>query len=59
MDMRGTKIGKISKQWGGLGREFFTDLDYFGVKFPMILDVYGKMALLGACMLIVNEKKSN
>lgn len=52
--MRDTKIGKISKQWGGAGREFFTDLDYFGIKFPMTLGVYGKMGLLGACMLIVS-----
>lgn len=57
-DLNGTKIGKISKKWAGVGREFFTDLDYFGIKFPMILDVYGKVALLAACMLIVSKKSS-
>lgn len=50
----GTQVGKISKHWAGLAREFFTDSDYFGLSFPMDLDVYTKATLLGACMLIVN-----
>lgn len=52
-DLRGIKIGKIAKQWAGLDREFFTDLDYFGIQFPQHLDVNTKATLLGACMLIV------
>lgn len=52
--MRGTQVGRISKQWSGLAREFFTDSDYFGLTFPVDLDVYTKATLLGACMLIVN-----
>lgn len=52
--MNGTRIGKISKQWSGLAREFFTDADYFGMRFPIDLDVYMKATLLGALMLIVN-----
>lgn len=53
---RGTQIGKISKQWSGLAREFFTDADYFGIKFPTDSDVYTKATLLGACMLIVKTQ---
>ncbi|XP_068626328.1 phospholipid scramblase 2 isoform X1 [Battus philenor] len=47
-----TKVGKITKQWSGLAREFFTDSDYFGITFPMDLDVRIKAVLLGACFLI-------
>lgn len=54
MTTGGTRVGKISKQWSGMAREFFTDVDYFGVSFPMHLDVYTKATLLAACMLIVN-----
>lgn len=47
-----TKVGKISKQWTGLVREMFTDADYFGITFPMDLDVRMKAVMLGACFLI-------
>ncbi|KAL0851245.1 hypothetical protein ABMA28_007086 [Loxostege sticticalis] len=47
-----TKVGKITKQWSGLAREAFTDSDYFGINFPMDLDVKIKAVLLGACFLI-------
>jgi len=46
------KIGKISKQWSGLGKEVFTDADNFGINFPMDLDVKVKATLLGATFLI-------
>lgn len=59
LNLRDTKIGKISKHWSGLAREFFTDLDYFGIKFPMELDVNTKAMLLGALMLIVNILQTN
>lgn len=49
-----TKVGKITKQWSGLAREAFTDSDYFGITFPMDLDVKIKAVLLGACFLIVS-----
>lgn len=49
-----TKVGKITKQWSGLAREAFTDSDYFGINFPMDLDVKIKAVLLGACFLIVS-----
>ncbi|XP_077971107.1 phospholipid scramblase 2-like [Styela clava] len=48
----GSEIGKISKQWSGLVKEYFTDADNFGVQFPMDLDVKMKACLLGAVFLI-------
>ncbi|XP_077988324.1 phospholipid scramblase 2-like [Glandiceps talaboti] len=47
-----TQVGKISKQWSGLGKELFTDADNFGITFPMDLDVSIKAVMLGACFLI-------
>ncbi|XP_064642030.1 phospholipid scramblase 2-like isoform X2 [Lineus longissimus] len=51
-DNKENKVGKISKQWSGLVREYFTDADNFGVNFPMDLDVKMKATLLGAVFLI-------
>ncbi|XP_077663136.1 phospholipid scramblase 3 [Eretmochelys imbricata] len=45
-------VGRISKQWGGLLKEVFTDTDVFGIQFPLDLDVKMKAVLLGACFLI-------
>ncbi|XP_065388743.1 phospholipid scramblase 3 isoform X3 [Macaca fascicularis] len=45
-------VGRISKQWGGLVREAFTDADDFGLQFPLDLDVRVKAVLLGATFLI-------
>ncbi|XP_039278116.1 phospholipid scramblase 2 isoform X2 [Nilaparvata lugens] len=45
-------VGKISKQWGGLLREMFTDADCFGITFPMDLDVNLKAVMMGALFLI-------
>ncbi len=50
--MDGTNVGKVSKQWSGLAREYFTSADNFGIKFPMDLDVKLKAVILGACFLI-------
>lgn len=47
-------MGKISKQWSGVVREMFTDADFFGITFPMDLDVRMKATMLGACFLIVS-----
>lgn len=55
LGLDGTQVGKITKQWSGLAREFFTDADYFGISFPMDLDVRMKAVMLGACMLIVSK----
>jgi uncharacterized protein YxjI len=46
------QVGKISKQWSGFVKEYFTDADNFGVSFPMDLDVRVKATLLGAVFLI-------
>jgi len=46
------QVGKISKQWSGLGKEWFTDADNFGVSFPMDLDVKMKAVMIGAVFLI-------
>lgn len=51
----GDQVGKISKQWSGLAREMFTDADFFGINFPMDLDVRMKAVMLGACFLIVSK----
>ncbi|XP_070392380.1 phospholipid scramblase 2-like [Dermacentor albipictus] len=48
----GAAIGKITKKWSGLIKEFYTDIDNFGVTFPMDLDVHMKGALIAATMLI-------
>lgn len=50
-----TVVGKISKKWSGFLREMFTDADYFGISFPIDLDVHIKAVLLGACLLIVSS----
>ncbi|KAH9396798.1 hypothetical protein TYRP_003096 [Tyrophagus putrescentiae] len=47
-----TKVGKITKQWSGLAREMFTDADFFGVTFPMDLDVQIKAVLMATTFLI-------
>lgn len=47
-------VGKISKQWSGFARELFTDSDYFGISFPLDLDVRMKAVMIGACFLIVS-----
>ncbi|KAM4695260.1 phospholipid scramblase 1-like [Discoglossus pictus] len=45
-------VGKISKQWSGAAKEFFSDADNFGIQFPMDLDVKMKAVMMGACFLI-------
>ncbi|XP_067648476.1 phospholipid scramblase 2-like [Eurosta solidaginis] len=50
--MNGDKIGKISKQWNSINKEIFTDADYFGVTFPIDLDVRMKAVILAATFLI-------
>ena len=48
----GEEIGKISKKWSGIGKEFFTDADNFNITFPSDADVKQKSILLGALFLI-------
>ncbi|XP_039616496.1 phospholipid scramblase 1-like isoform X2 [Polypterus senegalus] len=47
-----SEVGMITKQWGGILREAYTNADNFGVQFPMDLDVKVKAVMLGACFLI-------
>ncbi|XP_064614980.1 phospholipid scramblase 1-like [Liolophura sinensis] len=47
-----SRVGRITKQWSGLGKEYFTDADNFGISFPMDLDVNMKAVMLGAVFLI-------
>lgn len=53
-----TVVGKISKKWTGLLREFFTDADNFGIQFPMDLDVKVKAVLIGACIMVVSTNNA-
>ncbi|KAJ7313257.1 hypothetical protein JRQ81_004541 [Phrynocephalus forsythii] len=46
-------VGRISKQWGGLLKEIFTDTDNFGIQFPMDLDVKMKAVLLGPASSLI------
>lgn len=47
-------VGTISKEWGGLVRELFTDADFFSMSFPIDLDPAMKAVCLGALFLIVS-----
>ncbi|XP_031632026.1 phospholipid scramblase 1-like [Contarinia nasturtii] len=49
--MDGTQIGRISKKWAGLAREL-ADGHYYGIAFPLELDVRMKAVLLGACIML-------
>ncbi len=49
---QGKEIGKITKKWSGLKKEYFTDADTFGIKFNNKLDRTSKYLLLGAVFLI-------
>ncbi|XP_033764118.1 LOW QUALITY PROTEIN: phospholipid scramblase 2-like [Pecten maximus] len=46
------EVGKISKKWSGFTRELNTEVDNFGINFPMDLDVKLKAVMLGAVFLI-------
>jgi uncharacterized protein YxjI len=47
-----TEVGKITKEWSGLGLEMFTDADNFGVVFPQGADEDHKRLLVAATLLI-------
>ena len=46
------EYGKITKEWGGLAKEGFTDADTFRLVFPHDSDVKLKALFLGAAFLI-------
>nr|XP_054920591.1 phospholipid scramblase 2-like [Dermacentor andersoni] len=47
-----TKIGAITKVWGGLWKEACTVADNFAITFPLDLEVKMKAVLLGAVILL-------
>jgi uncharacterized protein YxjI len=49
-----TEMGKVSKQWGGMGRELFTSADTYGVQInpDFTTDKRAKMLILGAALAI-------
>ncbi|XP_038078973.1 phospholipid scramblase 1-like [Patiria miniata] len=47
-----TEMGKLSKQWGGIIKEHYTNADNFAISFPMDLTVEMKACLLGAVFLV-------
>ena len=48
----GQEIGKITKKWSGLAKEWFTTADNFGMTYPASLDSDSKDLLLAAVFLI-------
>jgi uncharacterized protein YxjI len=48
----GQECGLITKKWGGLVRESFTDADQFGVQLPPNIGIDLKAVFLGAVFLI-------
>lgn len=49
-----TFVGRVTKQWTGLGKELFTDADNFGISFPVDLDIKMKAVMVGAVFLLVS-----
>jgi len=47
--LAGQPVAKISKKWGGLFKEMFTDADTFAISFDRPLDPKLKAVLLGVC----------
>lgn len=47
-------VGRITKHCAGLMKEVLTDVENFGVEFPINLDVKIKAVMIGACFLIVS-----
>ena len=46
------EYGKITKEWGGLAKEGFTDADTFRLVYPNDSDIKLKALFLGAAFLI-------
>lgn len=49
-----TFVGRVTKQWTGLGKELFTDADNFGISFPIDLDIKMKAVMIGVVFLLVS-----
>lgn len=46
------EVGKITKVWGGMAKEMFTDADTFETDFPEGVDAQTKARILGAVFMI-------
>lgn len=53
LTITGDEIGVISKHWPGFVKNFFTEADFFGVRFPLDLDVHYKACLI-ACAIFID-----
>lgn len=47
-------VGRVIKQWSGLGKELFIDVDNFGIFFFLDLDVNVKVIFFGAVFFLVS-----
>jgi hypothetical protein len=52
LDMADREIGVITKKWGGLLKELFTDADRFGVQLPESFSWQKKAVVFGAALSI-------
>ena len=52
LTLDGNQIGRVSKNWSGFAKEFFTDAENFTVAFPRDLDAKVKATILGASLLV-------
>lgn len=61
VEQSGREVGKIQKQWSGLGKEMFTSADNFGVTFGDIGDPRVRTLVVAATFLIdfVHFEKRN
>jgi uncharacterized protein YxjI len=61
VEQSGREVGKIQKQWSGLGKEMFTSADNFGVTFGDIEDPRLRTLVVAATFLIdfVHFEKRN
>ena len=61
VEQNGREVGKIQKQWSGLGKELFTSADNFGVTFGDMDDPRLRTLVVAATFLIdfVHFEKRN
>lgn len=52
LSVAGTEVGRIAKQWGGLGKEMFTDADTFALTMGPALGEADRLLLVAATFLI-------
>ncbi len=51
-----TEVGKITKQWGGFAKEFFTDADNFGIQCKVYVIIIMMIIFINpprACMRVL------